>query len=148
MKHTTPIRRGALAAALAAAAALATLTACAPEPWTAHAAEPSDPLPPPRTEPPPQPAALAPAEPRAPELFVDKVRDAGIGAAVGAELARDPALAVAPVEVESVGGRVALRGTAPDPQARERAARIAAGVDGVVAVENALELASAGGSRR
>ncbi|MBZ8140017.1 hypothetical protein CLD22_08920 [Rubrivivax gelatinosus] len=83
-----------------------------------------------------------------PELIVDKVTDAGIGAAVSAELGRDPDLATAPVEVDCVGGHVALRGVAPDAAARERAGEIAAGVDGVRAVENVLELAWAPGDRR
>lgn len=131
------------------AGAIAAIAACSPRPFAdARAAEPVDPLPVMRVEPEPTPGVAPAPRVRTPEFFVDKVRDAGIGAAVSAEFGRDPALATAPVEVDSVGGHVALRGTVPDPDARRRAAALAAGVDGVRAVENVLEVASAEGARR
>lgn len=66
------------------------------------------------------------------------VNDAAITANVNAELARDPQLATAGIDVDTVNGQVALKGVVPDPDARERATRIAAAVPGVVSVENRL----------
>lgn len=134
---------------VATAGAVAAIGACSPRPFAdARAAEPADPLPVMRVEPEPTPVAAPAQRVRTPELFVDKVHDAGIGAAISAEFGRDPALATAPVEVDCVGGRVALRGTVPDPDARQRAAVLAAGVDGVRTVENVLEVALAEGATR
>lgn len=131
------------------AGAVAAIAACSPRPFVeARAAEAADPLPVVRIEPEPRPSVAPPPRVRTPELFVDKVFDAGIGAAVSAEFGRDPALATAAVEIDSVGGRVALRGTVPDAAARSRAAVIAARVDGVRAVENVLEVALAEGAMR
>lgn len=66
----------------------------------------------------------------------DKVSDAMITTSINAELAKDPALSSQQIDVDTDGGRVALRGTAPDEQARVRAAQIAGKVQGVVAVDN------------
>lgn len=71
------------------------------------------------------------------------VNDAAITADVNAELARDPQLAAAAIDVDTVNGQVALKGVAPNPDARERATRIAAAVPGVVSVENRLAVAHA-----
>lgn len=68
----------------------------------------------------------------------DAVHDAAITAAVNAELARDSELSALKIDVDTVGGRVALKGTAPNEAARERATQLAQGVDGVSAVENQL----------
>lgn len=66
------------------------------------------------------------------------VADAAITASVNAELARDKELSALRIDVDTAGGRVVLRGTAPSEAARERAARLAQAVDGVRAVENQL----------
>lgn len=66
------------------------------------------------------------------------VSDAAITASVNAELAKDPALSSLKIDVDTSSGRVALKGTAPDESARERAAQLAQGVDGVTAVDNQL----------
>ena len=42
------------------------------------------------------------------------------------------------INVDTTGGRVVLRGTAPDTASRERATVLASAVSGVVSVENAL----------
>lgn len=66
------------------------------------------------------------------------VTDAAITASVKAELARDGELSALSIDVDTSEGRVALRGTAPNATARDRATRLAAAVDGVRAVENQL----------
>jgi osmotically-inducible protein OsmY len=74
----------------------------------------------------------------------DKVSDAVITTSVNAELAKDPALSSLRIDVDTDAGRVALKGTAPDPQARERATRIASSVKGVVSVDNQLTVGGKG----
>lgn len=69
-------------------------------------------------------------------------RDAAITAQVNAELARDDQLSALRINVDTVGGRVALEGTAPDSASRERAEKLAAAVEGVLAVENRLSVAA------
>ncbi len=76
------------------------------------------------------------------ETVTDKVHDAAITASVNAELAKDPALSALKINVDTVNGRVSLRGEAPDQMARERATRLASGVNGVIDVENRLQLRS------
>jgi len=68
----------------------------------------------------------------------DQASDAAITAAVKAELARDSQLGLLRIEVDTLDGRVVLRGNAPDAAARERATMLAGAVSGVVAVENLL----------
>ena len=75
------------------------------------------------------------------EAVADKAKDAAITAQVNAELARDDRLSALRIDVDTVDGRVALNGTAPDAVSRERATELARSVDGVVAVENRLEVA-------
>lgn len=74
----------------------------------------------------------------------NKVSDALITTSVNAELAKDPALSSLRIDVDTEGGRVALRGTAPDAAAKERATQIASGVKGVVSVDNQLTVAGQG----
>jgi len=68
----------------------------------------------------------------------DKVKDAAITTAVNAKIAGDPHLSVMRINVDTVNGRVQLRGTAPDATASERARQLAASVEGVVGVDNQL----------
>jgi osmotically-inducible protein OsmY len=68
----------------------------------------------------------------------DKVKDAAITTAVNAKIAGDPKLSVVRINVDTVNGRVLLRGTAPDATSSERAQQLAASVDGVVGVDNQL----------
>ncbi len=72
----------------------------------------------------------------------DKVGDAAITASVNAELAKDADLSALKINVDTVDGRVSLRGVAPSAEARERATRLAGNVKGVVKVENQLEVRS------
>jgi hyperosmotically inducible protein len=72
----------------------------------------------------------------------DAVSDAVITTAVNAELAKDSQLSALRIDVDTAQGRVALKGTAPDAAARDRATQIAAAVKGVVAVDNQLRVGS------
>ncbi|MBL8347100.1 MAG: BON domain-containing protein [Rubrivivax sp.] len=72
------------------------------------------------------------------------ITDATITAAVKAELARDSELSALSINVDTTEGRVALRGTAPNAIARDRATRLAAAVEGVRKVENQLTVKSNG----
>lgn len=68
----------------------------------------------------------------------DKVQDAVITTSVNAELAKDKSLSATQINVDTSGGRVALRGTAPDQASRDRATLLASSVKGVVSVDNQL----------
>lgn len=68
--------------------------------------------------------------------------DAAITASVNAELAKDAALSTLKINVDTTDGRVALRGTAPDAAARDRATALASSVKGVVSVDNQLMIRS------
>jgi hyperosmotically inducible periplasmic protein len=70
-----------------------------------------------------------------------KVKDAAITTGINAELTRDASLSALKIDVDTSEGRVALRGSAPDAAARERATKLAQRVDGVVSVDNQLQLA-------
>lgn len=79
---------------------------------------------------------------KAGDRIASKVEDATITASVNAELAKDPALSALRINVDTSNGRVLLRGTAPDAAARDRATQLATAIDGVVAVDNQLEVRS------
>lgn len=64
--------------------------------------------------------------------------DMAITAKVNAALAADDKLSALKINVDTEAGRVALKGTAPDADSRDRATTLAAAVDGVVAVDNRL----------
>lgn len=66
------------------------------------------------------------------------VSDASITASVNAELARDNELSALRIDVDTNAGKVALKGTAPNAEARERAAKLARAVTGVTDVDNQL----------
>ncbi|CAG1019856.1 hypothetical protein BURC_04775 [Burkholderiaceae bacterium] len=72
--------------------------------------------------------------------FAKVVDDASITSMITAELARDEALDPSRIDVDTSMGRVVLRGSAPDAEAKERAKRIAQGVEGVKAVDNYLSV--------
>ena len=71
-----------------------------------------------------------------------KMKDAAITTSINAELARDTALSALKINVDTKAGRVALKGTAPDSTARDRATQLAQKVDGVVGVDNQLVVKS------
>ena len=66
--------------------------------------------------------------------------DAGITTSINAELAKDSTLSALKIDVDTAGGKVVLRGTAPSTDARERATRLAQAVKGVTGVDNRLEV--------
>ena len=68
------------------------------------------------------------------------VSDATITTGINAELAKDSALSMLKINVDSKDGHVQLNGTAPDLSAKERATTLAAGVSGVVSVDNHLTI--------
>jgi hyperosmotically inducible protein len=85
----------------------------------------------------------APTE-RAAADVSDKVKDAAITTAVNAKLAQDKTLSAMRIDVDTVDGKVSLRGMAPDPSARERATTLASAVDGVKSVDNQLVVGGKG----
>jgi hyperosmotically inducible periplasmic protein len=68
------------------------------------------------------------------------INDAAITASVNARLARDNELSAMRIDVDTVDGKVALKGTAPNEGARERATQLAQAVDGVRTVDNQLTI--------
>ena len=72
------------------------------------------------------------------DTVASKAKDATITTSVNAELAKDSQLSALRINVDTVEGRVALRGTAPNSAARDRAAQLAQRIDGVKAVDNQL----------
>jgi osmotically-inducible protein OsmY len=74
----------------------------------------------------------------------NKVKDAAITTAVNAKIAQDPKLSVLRINVDTVGGRVQLRGSAPDAASSERAQQLASTVEGVVGVDNQLVVGGKG----
>jgi osmotically-inducible protein OsmY len=70
----------------------------------------------------------------------DKVSDAAITTSVKAEIAKDPNLSALKINVDTDNGHVALRGSAPTPEARDHATALASGVKGVVGVDNELHV--------
>ena len=69
-----------------------------------------------------------------------KLRDAAITTSINAELARDKSLSALAINVDTKNGRVALNGTAPSAADRERVTLLARRVDGVVDVDNRLQI--------
>lgn len=74
------------------------------------------------------------------EVVSDKVADASITTRVNAELAKDTTLSALRINVDTVNGKVSLRGSAPSSLARDRATTLAAKVKGVNAVDNQLDV--------
>jgi len=72
------------------------------------------------------------------------VNDAAITTAVNAKIAQEPKLSALRINVDTVNGRVVLRGSAPDAAASERARQLAASVEGVLSVDNQLVVSSKG----
>ncbi len=68
----------------------------------------------------------------------DKNDDAVITTSVKTELAKDASLSALKINVDTVNGRVALKGQAPSNEAREHATTLAQNVKGVVSVDNQL----------
>ncbi len=76
------------------------------------------------------------------EAAADKVKDAVISSNVKSRLGSEPSLSGLVITVDTQGGRVALRGSAPDRAAADRAESIARAVDGVSSIDNQLAVAA------
>jgi hyperosmotically inducible protein len=74
------------------------------------------------------------------EAVQSTVEDAAITTHVNGAIAKDTALSALHVDVDTHEGHVSLSGQAPSIDARDRATRLAAGVDGVKSVDNRLEV--------
>jgi osmotically-inducible protein OsmY len=70
-------------------------------------------------------------------------QDASISATVQSQFALDSELRTSGIHIDTFQGRVALKGMAPNAPARERAAQIAAAVDGVRSIDNRLDVPTA-----
>lgn len=70
----------------------------------------------------------------------DTAKDIAMTAAIKTELARDPALSALSINVDTLDGRVLLKGKAPDGVAAQRATEIARRTEGVVSVDNQLTI--------
>ena len=68
----------------------------------------------------------------------DKIDDAMITTSVKTELAKDASLSALSINVDTTGGRVALKGSAPTAAAKAQATTLAQNVKGVVSVDNQL----------
>jgi len=68
--------------------------------------------------------------------------DAGITSKVSAGLARDPDLSAVKIDVDTRNGIVTLNGPVKSAEARERAGKIAQGVEGVNSVVNQLTVSA------
>jgi osmotically-inducible protein OsmY len=75
--------------------------------------------------------------------WVDPLQDLIVSSTVTQALASDPVLAGMSIEVATAAGIVTLHGTVPDLSLRERAARLARAVFGVVRVDNRLTVTPA-----
>ena len=67
-------------------------------------------------------------------------QDMAITAELKTQLARDDRLAAMNINVETAGGQVTLRGTAPDAASRDHATALARSISGVSGVDNQLTL--------
>jgi osmotically-inducible protein OsmY len=74
------------------------------------------------------------------DAVANTTRDVGITASVNAKLAADERLSALKINVDTSNGRVVLRGTAPDTEARSRATELARSVEGVTDVNNELSV--------
>ncbi len=74
------------------------------------------------------------------DAVANKSRDVAITTAVNARLAADERLSALKINVDTMDGKVVLRGTAPDTASRTRATELARAVDGVSDVSNELSV--------
>ncbi|MES2887777.1 MAG: BON domain-containing protein [Pseudomonadota bacterium] len=77
------------------------------------------------------------------DVAVGKLSDAVIAMNIHGALLADPRLSSLQIGVDAHQGLVLLTGTAPDPVSRAHASVLASRVEGVVAVDNQIALASA-----
>jgi hypothetical protein len=70
----------------------------------------------------------------------NKAMDMAITREITTRLARDPQLGTLSIHVDTASGRVVLRGSAPDTGLRNHATELARVVDGVVGIDNELNV--------
>ena len=74
------------------------------------------------------------------DTVATKARDMTITTSVNAKLAADDRLSALAINVDTVNGRVVLRGKAPDAESRARATTLAQGTEGVSDVTNEISV--------
>lgn len=74
------------------------------------------------------------------DAVANKSHDLAITTEINAKLSRDERLSPLNINVDTAEGRVILRGSAPDTSAREHATDLARSVEGVVDVNNQLNV--------
>ena len=74
------------------------------------------------------------------EVMTDAARDAAISTEIKGKLAADPVLSATAIDVDTVGGRVTLGGTAPSHEAIGRATLLALETQGVREVVSTLQV--------
>jgi hyperosmotically inducible periplasmic protein len=84
--------------------------------------------------------AASAATGRTADAVATQARDMGITAEMKARLAKDSQLSALRIDVDTNAGRVVLRGSAPTLAAREHATDLARGIEGVMGVENQLQV--------
>jgi osmotically-inducible protein OsmY len=89
--------------------------------------------------------AASAATGRAAQEVTSQARDMSITAELKAKLAKDSQLSALRIDVDTNDGRVVLRGSAPTLAAREHATDLARGIDGVMGVENELQVRAPNG---
>lgn len=77
------------------------------------------------------------AQPQSPGAYVD---DSWITTKVKSAILADPALKVAQINVETYKGKVQLSGFVDSAESRDKAVALARSVEGVTAVQNAMQL--------
>jgi hypothetical protein len=77
---------------------------------------------------------------QATDTLANTASDAAITAEIHARLARDQQLSTLSINVDTNGGNVVLRGSAPDSASRMRATELSRAVDGVASVNNELSV--------
>ncbi|MBU1358646.1 MAG: BON domain-containing protein [Gammaproteobacteria bacterium] len=87
-------------------------------------------------------AAAKDAVKNAGSALMNTVDDATITASVSTGLARDAELSATKIDVDTKHGAVTLSGPAPSAPAKARAGAIAAAVQGVISVDNRLEVSA------
>jgi osmotically-inducible protein OsmY len=89
--------------------------------------------------------AASAATGRTAQAVTSQARDMSITAELKAKLAKDSQLSALRIDVDTNDGRVVLRGSAPTLAAREHATDLARGIDGVMGVENELQVRAPNG---
>jgi hypothetical protein len=85
-----------------------------------------------------EPATGQPAPSEARPLPAPSAADRALAGRVASALAADPEINASTIDIVVADGRVTLYGAAPSAASREKAERVATGIEGVESVENRL----------